>query len=510
MQRTITALRHAAARRRFATTSTIYVDGAAAAASDGQTIKTHSPADGSVLAELSDASADDARRAVAAAARCHASGPSFRAAAARRDALERAAAALREDATVYATNEARDCGKTFAEAEGDVAYCADMLDYYAGLVEDGTTRERRAPPPAAYGLDAACTVATYPAGVAALVTPWNYPLLQAVLKVAPAVAAGCPFVLKPSPLASLTCVDFLQTILGPLSPPGACNLLTGGPPLSGSERGAGALLADPRVAVCSFTGSSRGGEAVLNAAAPFARPSALELGGKGALIVLDDADVEAAADQALVGILSCAGQVCSATSRLLIQRPIFDAVVERVLEKMAAVVVGKPLDAATTMGPLVSREQQERVLGFVERARQAALDVRQPARPQADASGYFAPPTLVTGDLEGAEIWREEVFGPVLCAMPFESDADAIALANASRFGLAHAVFSADEARAAKCADALDAGVVWVNANQVLWPDTPFGGWKASGFGFEQGREGMAPFLRRKSVVVAPPSPGGG
>ena len=137
-------------------------------------------------------------------------------------------------------------------------------------------------------------------------TPWNYPLLQAVLKVAPAVAAGCPFVLKPSPLASLTCVDFLQTILGPLTPPGACNLLTGGPPLSDVNRGAGALLADPRVAVCSFTGSSRGGEAVLNAAAPFARPSALELGGKGALVVLDDADVEAAADQALVGILSCA------------------------------------------------------------------------------------------------------------------------------------------------------------------------------------------------------------
>ena len=187
-----------------------------------------------------------------------------------------------------------------------MAYCADMLDYYAGLVVDGGQRERRAPPPAAYELDAACSIATYPAGVAALVTPWNYPLLQAVLKVAPAVAAGCPFVLKPSPLASLTCVDFLQTVLGPLTPPGACNLLTGGPPLSGVDRGAGALLADPRVAVCSFTGSSRGGEAVLNAAAPFARPSALELGGKGALIVLDDADVEAAADQALVGILSCA------------------------------------------------------------------------------------------------------------------------------------------------------------------------------------------------------------
>ena len=305
MQRT-TALLARHARRRFATTSTLYVDGAAAAASDNATIKTHSPADGSVLAELSDASADDARRAVAAAARCHASGAYFRDGAARRDALERAAAALREDATVYATNEARDCGKTFAEAEGDVAYCADMLDYYAGLTEDGATRERRAPPPAAYELDAACEIATYPAGVAALVTPWNYPLLQAVLKVAPAVAAGCPFVLKPSPLASLTCIDFLQTILGPLTPPGACNLLTGGPPLSGVDRGAGALLADPRVAVCSFTGSSRGGEAVLHAAAPFARPSALELGGKGALVVLDDADVEAAADQALVGILSCA------------------------------------------------------------------------------------------------------------------------------------------------------------------------------------------------------------
>lgn len=158
MQRTTALLaRHA---RRFATTSTLYVDGATAAASDGQTVKTHSPADGSVLAELSDASADDARRAVAAAARCHDSGAYFRDGAARRDALERAAAALREDATVYATNEARDCGKTFAEAEGDVAYCADMLDYYAGLVVDGATKERRAPPPAAYELDASGAAST--------------------------------------------------------------------------------------------------------------------------------------------------------------------------------------------------------------------------------------------------------------------------------------------------------------------------------------------------------------
>ena len=204
------AAQHSLARhaRRFATTSsTLYVDGAAAAASDNATIKTRSLADGSVLAELSDASADDARRAVAAAARCHASGAYFRDGAARRDALERAAAAyareardrVRDERRGVVSRSAQDCGKTFAEAEGDVAYCADMLDYYAGLVVDGATKERRAPPPAAYELDAACSIATYPAGVAALVTPWNYPLLQAVLKVAPAVAAGCPFVLKPSP-----------------------------------------------------------------------------------------------------------------------------------------------------------------------------------------------------------------------------------------------------------------------------------------------------------------------
>jgi len=502
MQRCSAHLRHAA-RRCFATTS-LYIDGAVSAASDHQTVKTHSPADGSLLAELSDASAADAGRAVAAAARCHAEGAYFRDGAARKYALERAAHSLRNETAAYATLEARDCGKTLKEAAGDVAYCADMLDYYAGLTLEGglAHAEQRAPPPEAYELDASCKISTYPIGVACLITPWNYPLVQAVLKLAPAVAAGCPLVLKPSPLASLTCVDFIQHILGPLLRPGACNLLTGGPPLS-EDRGAAALLADPHVAVCSFTGSSTGGEAVLNAGAPFARPSALELGGKGALIILDDADVEAASDHALTGILACAGQVCSATSRLLIQRPLYDAVIERVVAKMATVQVGAPLDATTTMGPLVSRTQQERVLGFIDRARRASLDVRQPAAP-ASGAGYFVGPTLVTGELEGTEIWREEVFGPVLCALPFERDQDAVALANASPFGLAHAVFSADETRAATCADALDAGVVWVNANQLLWPDTPFGGWKASGFGKEHGAEGMAPFVRRKTVVVAP------
>ena len=392
-----------------------------------------------------------------------------------------------------------------------MAYCADMLDYYAGLVVDGSTKERRAPPPAAYELDAACTIATYPAGVAALVTPWNYPLLQAVLKVAPAVAAGCPFVLKPSPLASLTCVDFLQTILGPLTPPGACNLLTGGPPLSGADRGAGALLADPRVAVCSFTGSSRGGEAVLNAAAPAGGHRRWSSAARARSSSSTTPTSRRRRTRRWSG--SCpvrAGVLFSScVYAIAATRPSHRRRGPGLLRDVSAVDPAADLRRCRRTSPredgrrrrrqaarpaaATSREQQLVSAGvsstLPRHRRDSSLasssgrggprSTCASLRPRLTVAACLRRRRLSTGDLEGAEVWREEVFGPVLCAMPFESDEDAIKLANASRFGLAHAVFSADEARAAKCADALDAGVVWVNANQILWPDTPFGGWKA-------------------------------
>ena len=406
--------------RRDARMLSLYIDGAACEASDGLTIAVRSPRDDAVIGRLADASAADAERAVGAAQRVKEAGAWARDDGLRVGVLRRGAAALREDVEGYAELESLDCGKVLAEARGDVGYCADVLDYYADLVEAPGFRGAEAPvagPPEGY-FDAklSAKVAAGPVGVVALVTPWNFPLMQAVLKVAPAVAAGCPLVLKPSPLASLTCAKFFAEVLGPAAPAGAVNVVTGGPPASPVERASLALTTDPRVDFASFTGSGAGGKSVLAASAAALRPTGLELGGKGALVVVEDADLDAAADFAALGILQCAGQVCSATSRLLVHRSVERDLVARVVEKVEAVAIGDPLDPASTMGPVVSAAQRAKI----EAAVQGALDDGATlANARADVSGlgsgYFVAPAVLRDAAPDSKAWREEIFGPVLC-----------------------------------------------------------------------------------------------
>jgi betaine-aldehyde dehydrogenase len=440
--------------------------------------------------------------------------------------IERMSALLREPATMerFAAVESVDCGKPVEEARGDIGFCADVLEYYARAARPSDEGGAGALDPHDVGSASPDgfrgTVAHEPAGVVACVTPWNFPLMQAVLKVAPALAAGCSVVLKPSPLASMTCALFAALARDAGLPDGALALLTGGPCASTGDaagRAGADLSAHPGIDRLSFTGSGAGGSAVLSAAAPLLRPTGLELGGKGAMIVFADADMESAVDWALVGIFLCSGQVCSATSRLLVEETAYDAFVEAVVARASTIRMGHPLDNRTQMGPVVSAAQRDKVLAAVARAEsegcRALLGGSSAQSPCADENigptapspdGFFVAPTVLDRTPLDCAAWREEIFGPVLCCRPFADEGEAVAVANETPYGLGDAVFSADEVRAARVAARLTSGVVWTNCNQALWPATPFGGRKQSGFGWELGEAGLEEYTQRKTLIAAP------
>jgi betaine-aldehyde dehydrogenase len=468
-----------------------------------------SPRDGSALAPLPVSTAADVDAAVALGADVAASASwgAREAVGARAGVLHALAAAVRGRREELARLESVDMGKALVESRADVAFCADVLDYYAALAP-------RALADAQIELDAppfAARVVPSAVGVVGCVTPWNYPLLQATAKLAPALAAGCAVVLKPSPLASLSCLQLGAMAEAAGAPRGALSVVTGGPPAAApagaDEDGAHRLLAHPHLAKLSLTGSERAGGAALRAAAEHVRPTALELGGKGAMLVFEDAALEAAVGWCLLGAFANAGQVCSATSRLLVHRPIAARFTDMLVRAAAALRVGDPLAEGVAMGALVSAARREAVLAAVASSRAAGATLLLGGGPAAVPGlngGYYMEPTILASAPRDSAAWRDELFGPVLAVASFEDEAEALALANDSRFGLAHAVFSADAARCERVAAALDAGTVWVNCSQLVWPATPFGGWKASGFGREYGLPGLQVYLRYKTISAAP------
>ena len=536
------ALSEAVAAARLAP-SQLFIDGESVAAEGGRAFATHSPRDGSVLTEVADASPGDVDRAVAAAAaflgraRGEAGGAdaadarAWAASVERRCATLRAmGAAMRERREELAALESLDCGKPLGESRADIDVCADLCDYYADVAPAIV-----APRAVADDVDGSgagvvtASVAAEPAGVVALITPWNYPLMQAVVKVAPALAAGCGAVLKPSPLASLTCARLGALASRAGAPRGALNVVTGGPGAGAGAlaRGASAgerLAAHDGVDKLSFTGSGATGRTLLGEGAARLRPTSLELGGKGAMVVLDDADLDAVVDWAMVGIFVCAGQVCSATSRLVVDERVADELCARLAAATRArLVVGDPLDAATNMGPCVSAAQRDKVVAAAAAARADARcepllggDDLSAAAKAAAPGGFFAAPELfrVRPDAAAASaaaerwpaLWRDEIFGPVLAVGTFPAgDLDAaVAMANDTPYGLANAVMSRDAARCARVAAALRSGVVWQNCSQALGPATPFGGCKESGFGREFGEAGLHEYLHHKTIIAAP------
>jgi betaine-aldehyde dehydrogenase len=409
--------------------------------------------------------------------------------------------------------EALDCGKPLAEAEADMLACADYFDYFAEIAPGALATEELAT-----GSDEPFRAALVkePVGVVGCVTPWNYPLMQAVLKVAPAVAAGCCVVLKPAPNASLSCLALGEICADAGFPAGALNVVTGGPPdvlagAPGGESTGQALIDHPGLDKLSFTGSGAAGKAMLTASAPHLRPTSLELGGKSPAVVFDDAReiMPALVDWLMVGIFCTTGQICSATSRLVVEASLHDELVAQLTQAAARLRVGDPLAPDTQMGPLVSRAQQRSVEAAVDKAAAQGATVTSPPtalahlRGGALGGGFYVPPTVLTDVPLDSDAWVEEIFGPVLCVSKFTTEDEAVAMANATDFGLAAAVFSSDAQRCASVASRLQAGVVWQNCSQVLFNTTPFGGRKKSGFGHELGLAGLEEYVAKKSVVEA-------
>lgn len=388
-------------------------------------------------------------------------------------------------------------GKPLFEAAIDVDDVIATFEYYAALADGlDAAQDRDVPLPSA---EFSARLRREPCGVVGLIVPWNFPMVTTAWKLAPALAAGCCVVLKPSEVTPLPELELAAIVAESGLPKGVFNLVCG----SGVAVGA-PLAADPRVAKISFTGSNAVGVQVMQRAAESIKGVSLELGGKSSLLVLADADIELAVELACGGGFFNAGQMCSATSRVLVADELADEFLLRLKARAEAIRVADPFDADVEMGALVNQAQYQRVMGHIERglslgAKLICGGTRPADRPQ----GYFLKPTVFTEVPIDSALWCEEIFGPVLCVRSFVSEQEAIALANDSAFGLVASVVSASAETAERVANALQAGLVWINAPQVIFPQTAWGGYKQSSIGRELGPWGLQAFQEIKHVIRA-------
>ncbi|MEB0075571.1 aldehyde dehydrogenase family protein [Pseudomonas sp. CCI3.2] len=391
--------------------------------------------------------------------------------------------------------QSRNNGKPVFEAAIDVDDVIATFEYYAGLAEALDANQDSAVPLPSD--DFAARLRRESCGVVALIVPWNFPMVTTAWKLAPALAAGCCVVLKPSEVTPLPELELADIIAHCGLPPGVFNLVCG------TGLGVGApLAAHPGIAKISFTGSNAVGVQVMQRAAETVKGVSLELGGKSSLLVLADADVDLAVELASGGGFFNAGQMCSATSRVLVAEELADVFLEKLKARADAIRVGDPFDPDVEMGALVNQAQYQRVLGHIAAGISAgARRVCGGERPVDLPRGYFLRPTVFTGVPLDSALWREEIFGPVLCVRSFSSEAEAVALANDSEFGLVASVVSRCPETADRVANALQAGLVWINAPQVIFPQTAWGGYKHSSIGRELGPWGLQAFQELKHVI---------
>ena len=470
----------------------MHINGERVEAARGSWFPVYDPSTEEIIAEVSDADAADVDRAAQAARSAFDSGPWPQMTPQERGRLLfKLSDRIRKTSSALAELEARNCGKPIIEAEFDVNDTATCFEYYGGLATKVLGHVNPVP-------DNALSLSLRePVGVAGQIIPWNYPLLMASWKLAPALAAGCTCVLKPAEQTPLTVLEMAGWFEEIGFPPGVINIVTG----FGESAGA-PIVAHPYIDKIAFTGSAAVGKIILRTAAESIKRVTLELGGKSPNIFFADADFEAAIDGALFGVFINQGEVCSAGSRILVEKPIYARFVEALAEKTKSIKLGAPLDRETKMGPVVSKEQYDRVREYQEIGKREAKLLAGGGRPSNFQKGYYLEPTVFADVHNSTRIAREEVFGPVAAVIPFDGEKEAIRIANDTLYGLAAAVWSRDIFRIMRVVKAVRAGVVWVNHMQPTYVEAPWGGYKQSGFGKELGPWGIEEYLETKQVHI--------
>ncbi|MGA2409590.1 MAG: aldehyde dehydrogenase family protein [Candidatus Binataceae bacterium] len=461
-------------------------------AKSGKTFETINPANEEVLGLVAEGDKADVEEAVKAARKAFetgkwpAMGPHQRA-----RYLFKIADLVEDHGEELAELITLDNGKPISESTAEVARTADTFRYYAGWATK-FYGETNPSDPGFFNY-----TVREPIGVCGQIIPWNGPLSTISWKVAPALAFGNTLVLKPAEQTPLPAIRLGELIGEAGVPDGVVNVVTGFGPTAG-----GAIATHPDIDKVAFTGSTEVGKLILQASAGNLKRVSLELGGKSPNVIFPDADMEQAVALSATGVFRNQGQVCCAATRMFVQEGIYDEFAERIAAKANAIKLGQPLDPSTTMGPLVSSEQHERVLGYLKLAHDEGAQAKAGGERGSQPKGYFVKPTIYTGAKNGMRIAREEIFGPVAVLIPFNDENDAVLQGNDTTYGLGAGVWTQDISRAHKVARALKAGSVWVNCYGVIDPVSPFGGYKESGFGRELGRHSIDLYTQIKSVYI--------
>jgi betaine-aldehyde dehydrogenase len=474
----------------------MYIGGAWVNSEFGKTRDIADPANGEIIARVPEATAADVDKAVDAARKTFDNtnwGNSD-------NALNRAqlmmalANKLREKAAFFAQLDTRNCGKPLAEAEFDVADAANCLDHFAGLATQVMGETVQVP------ANMQSMVIREPIGVVAQIVPWNYPLLMGMWKLAPAIAAGCTIVMKPSELTPLSTLELAKLMEEVGIPAGAVNIVTG----SGEITGA-ALSNHPDVDKIAFTGGTDTGMKIMAAAAKGIKNVTLELGGKNPAIVFADADLDKVIEWIAFAGFANQGEVCSAGSRILVERRIYQEVIERVAAIAKGIKLGHGLTEGVKMGPIISREQYETVMHYINLAKNEGCTlVCGGYHPEGAefAKGHFIAPTIFSDVKPEHTLFREEVFGPVMSFTPFDTEEEAVQLANDTEYGLAAGVFTENITRANRVVRKIRAGIIWVNCYHPTFNELPWGGYKKSGIGRELGKYGLEAYLETKQINI--------